>query len=176
MVGTGILSNNMRPALPKVKRHSGGWQSTVTFTIYTNFYPVTDLELITEFDLLPNCARFPWNISNGCGMPTEKAYSSGHLVLSHFGTCMYSNVETNLSWTCLVSGLLSLEPPYFCFALLLLFFRIGRLVSLVENRSHGGIQLWCLSVYEVLSSSALVRKWCHPAVMTYLRGCHSLPW
>ena len=25
------------------------------------------------------------------------AYSSGHLVLSHFGTCMCSNVETNLS-------------------------------------------------------------------------------
>ena len=30
-------------------------------------------------------------------MPTEDAYSSGHLVLSHFGTCMCSNVETNLS-------------------------------------------------------------------------------
>ena len=39
------------------------------------------------------------------GMPTEDAYSSGHLVLSHFGTCTCSNVETNLSWTCLVSGL-----------------------------------------------------------------------
>ena len=50
-------------------------------------------------------------------MPTEDAYSSGHLalshfvtcmcsnVVSHFGTCMCSNVETNLSWTCLVSGL-----------------------------------------------------------------------
>ena len=28
---------------------------------------------------------------------SEDAYSSGHLVLSHFGTCMCSNVETNLS-------------------------------------------------------------------------------
>ena len=44
-------------------------------------------------------------------MPTEDAYSSGHLVLSHFGTCMCSNVETNLSWTCLVSGLLNFEYP-----------------------------------------------------------------
>ena len=46
------------------------------------------------------------------------AYSSGHLVLSHFGTCMCSNVETNLSWTCLVSGLLNFEHPsllLFCF-------------------------------------------------------------
>ena len=41
--------------------------------------------------------------------PIEDAYSSGHLVLSHFGTCMCSNVKTNLSWTCLNSGLLSFE-------------------------------------------------------------------
>ena len=44
-------------------------------------------------------------------MLTEDAYSSGHLVLSHFGTCMCSYVETNLSWTCLVSGLLNFEHP-----------------------------------------------------------------
>ena len=44
-------------------------------------------------------------------MPTEDAYSSGHLVLSHFGTCKCSIVETNISWTCLVSGLLSFEHP-----------------------------------------------------------------
>ena len=59
-------------------------------------------------------------------MPTEDAYSSGHLVLSHFGTCMCSNVETNLSWTCLVSGLLNFEHPsvlLFCFAFFL--FSIG---------------------------------------------------
>ena len=42
---------------------------------------------------------------------TGDADSSGHLVLSHFGTCMCSNVETNLSWTCLVSGLLNFEHP-----------------------------------------------------------------
>ena len=42
---------------------------------------------------------------------TGDAYSSGHLVLSHFGTCMCSNVETNLSLTCLVSGLLNFEHP-----------------------------------------------------------------
>ena len=40
-------------------------------------------------------------------MPTEDAYSSGRLVLSHFGTCMCS--KTNRSWTCLVSGLLNFE-------------------------------------------------------------------
>ena len=43
-----------------------------------------------------------------------------HLVLSHFGTYMCSYVETNLSWTCLVSGLLKFEHPsvlLFCFIL-----------------------------------------------------------
>ena len=60
----------------------------------------------------------PWYM-HGCGMQTEDAYSSGHLVLSHFGTCMCSNVETNLSWTCLVSGPLNFEHPsvlLFCLA------------------------------------------------------------
>ena len=61
----------------------------------------------SEYDL----KNFPWNIFNGCGMPIEDAYSSGHLVLSHYGTCKCSNVETNVSWTCLVSGLLSFEHP-----------------------------------------------------------------
>ena len=73
------------------------------------FLTITDLHLITEFDFLPYFARFPQNICNGCD--TEDAYSSGHLVLSHFGTCMCSNVETNLSWTCLVSGLVNFEHP-----------------------------------------------------------------
>ena len=45
-------------------------------------------------------------------------YSSGHLVLSHFGICMCSNVETGLSWTCLVSDFwISNIPRYFSFAL-----------------------------------------------------------
>ena len=55
--------------------------------------------------------RFQQNISNGCGMPAGDADSSGHLVLSHFGACKCSNVETNISLTCLVSGLLSFEHP-----------------------------------------------------------------
>ena len=42
-------------------------------------------------------------------MPTEVAYSSGHLVQYRFGTFKCSNFETNLSWTCLLSGLLSFE-------------------------------------------------------------------
>ena len=69
----------------------------------------------------------------GCGMPTGTAYSSGHLVLSHFGTCMCSNVETNLSWTCLVSGLLNFEhPSVLLFCLILIRFR-NYIYMLVDN-------------------------------------------
>ena len=39
------------------------------------FDPITDLDLITEFDLLTNCERFPWNICDGRSVPTEDAYS-----------------------------------------------------------------------------------------------------
>ena len=50
-------------------------------------------------------------------MPTEDAYSSGHLVLSHFGTCMCSYVETNLSWVVLSPDFWILNiPRYFSFA------------------------------------------------------------
>ena len=34
---------------------------------YTNFWPFTDLDLITEFDFLPIRVRFPKNICNGYG-------------------------------------------------------------------------------------------------------------
>ena len=35
-------------------------------------------------------------------MPTEDAYISGHLVLSHLGNCKCANGEANLSWTCVL--------------------------------------------------------------------------
>ena len=78
--------------------------------------------LLIEFDITDY--RFPWVICNGCGIPTGYTYSSGHLVLSHFGTCMCSNVETSLSWACLVSRLLSFEHPsvlLFCFPMVMHF-------------------------------------------------------
>ena len=39
------------------------------------------------------------------------------IILSYFGTCKCSNVQTNLSWTCFVFGLLSFKHP-FCFTLI----------------------------------------------------------
>ena len=42
--------------------HSGWWPHTLTPSIdrtLHQFLTITDLDLITEFDFLPNCARFP---------------------------------------------------------------------------------------------------------------------
>ena len=50
------------PPLPKVTRHSGWWPHSVTPFIdktLHEFLTVTDLDFITEFDFLPNRARFP---------------------------------------------------------------------------------------------------------------------
>ena len=83
------------------------WHSTIR---YTSLWHTSLIWLLTDSDVITGY-RFQKGICNGCGMPRGDSYSSGHLVLSHFGTCMCSNVETNLSWTCLVSGLLSFEHP-----------------------------------------------------------------
>ena len=58
------------------------------------FDPITDLDLITKFDFYLIARGFHRTFATD-------AYSSGHLVLSHFETCKCSYVETNLSWTCL---------------------------------------------------------------------------
>ena len=71
------------------------WDHWHSIIHYTSLLHLSLTWLFTEFDVITEY-RFPYGICNGCGMPTGDAYSSGHLVLSHFGTCICSNVETNL--------------------------------------------------------------------------------
>ena len=86
---------------------------------YTNFWPYYWSGHYYRIWLLPSCERFPLNICNGCGMTTEDAYSSGHLVLSHFGTLGLASVlmlrpispELVLFPDFWVSNI----PGYFCF-------------------------------------------------------------
>ena len=92
-----------------------------------------------------------YGLCNGCDLPTEDAYSFGHLLLSlHFGTRMCSNVETNLSWTCLVPGLLSFEHSsvlLFCFVNRLhrfcmrIFSQRGTLLVLLQPTTRPGSYL-----------------------------------
>ena len=75
---------------------------------YTNFWPLLIWTLLPNLTFYLIVQGFHRTYATGAAC---HAYSSGHLVLSHFGTCMCSNVETNLSWTCLVCGLLNFEHP-----------------------------------------------------------------
>ena len=68
MVGTGILPNNMRSPSPIC--YTPCWRMTLySDTLHwrdiTPIFPFIDLDLITEFDFLLNCVRFPQNISKG---------------------------------------------------------------------------------------------------------------
>ena len=62
-VGTGILSNNMRSPSPEC--YPTFWMMTIYSDVLhwsgitPIFDPITDLDLTTEFDFLPNCERFP---------------------------------------------------------------------------------------------------------------------
>ena len=63
MVGMGILSNNMRSPSPEC--YTTFWMMTIySDTLHWSgitpiLDPITDLDLITEFDFLPNWERFP---------------------------------------------------------------------------------------------------------------------
>ena len=78
---------------------------------YTNFWPLLIWTLLPNLTFYLIVQGLHRTYATGAACQQRTLYSSGHLVLSHFGTCMCSNVETNLSWTCLVSGLLSFEHP-----------------------------------------------------------------
>ena len=108
MVGTGISSDIMKSPSPEC--YTSFWRMTIySDTLHSDITPIlTPLLNWTLYRslLLPNWARIEDNICNGCGMPTENAYSFGYLVMSHIWTCMCSNVE---SLTCLDSGLLSFK-------------------------------------------------------------------
>ena len=98
-------------------------------------------------------------------MPTEDAYSSGHLVLSHFGTCMCSNVETNLSWTCLVSGLLNFEHPsvllfcFFSFIIFFLLFSFSPLFILFYLSTYSIFHFHLMQIYIFASSPYTSNFW-----------------
>ena len=76
---------------------------------------------------------------NGCGWPTEDTYSSGHLVLSHFGACISSNVETILSWTCHVYGPFGFRTPFgtsFLLLIVILIFSLHGILILLHKCSN----------------------------------------
>ena len=95
-------------------------------------------------------------------MPTEDAYSSRHVALSHFETCNCFNVESYLSWTCLVSSLLIFEHPsvlLFCFLK-----RCATCIIFIENYFHLENLTRRILLYKVFGGVFYVRRWrgfCH---------------
>ena len=105
----------------------GRWPYTVTPSIDQTLHQFLTLLLIST--LLPNLTFYLivkvfhkiFATGAACQQSTLSLNSSEHLVLCYFRTCMSSHVETNLSWTCLVPGLLSFEHQLvllFCFVCL----------------------------------------------------------
>ena len=126
------------PHLPNVTRHSGWWTHTVTPSIdrtLHQFLTITDLDLITEFDFFT--LLYKVSIEH---MQQVRHANRGRLLLRTpdpvpFWTCMCSNVETNLSWTCLVSGLYNFEHPS------VLLFCLVRKRSCETNENGHGISI-----------------------------------
>ena len=110
------------------------------------FYSLLDLDRITEFDFLPNCVRVSmehlqrvWHANRGCFL----LWTPGPV---HFGICMCSNVETNLSRTCLASGLSNI-PRYFCFAQSWQG-SLKHVLALIKARMYSEFTGGCITRYE----------------------------
>ena len=115
MVGTGILSNNMRSRSPEC--YTTFWMMTVySDTLNWSctapiFDPITDLDLITEYDFFTYLREVSieqlqrvWHANRGRLL----LWTPGSVPLWDLQVFY---VETNLFWTCLVSGILSFENP-----------------------------------------------------------------
>ena len=91
IVSSEVLWSIRRSSVPRSRMlHDipGAWQYTVTAFIRSdNSITLTrDLViLLPTLTLLPHIERFRLNIYNGCDLPKEDAYRSGHLSLSHLG-------------------------------------------------------------------------------------------
>ena len=120
------------------------WHSIIHYTSlslpFSLITPVNDTFpptwLLPTLTLLLNIG-FHRTSATGVACRQGTLSSSGHPVLSHFGTCICSNVETNLSWNCLVSGRLNFEHPsvlFFCFAFIFKLYTVAQVISCTRCR------------------------------------------
>ena len=95
------------PPLPNITWHSGTWPYTMTHSIDQTLHQFTNLlpnwTLLPILTLLPNFGGFHRTLQR------VRLANRGRLLLRTpgpvpFGTCICSNVETILSWTCHVYG------------------------------------------------------------------------
>ena len=72
---------------------------------------ITELDLITDFDLITKFREASIEHCNGCDKPTEDAYFSGHLVLSHLGLAFVLMLRPFFPELVMSTDLLSFEYP-----------------------------------------------------------------
>ena len=173
MVVTGILSNDMKSPLYSWMLHDileddhRQWHSPDITSIrhYTNFWPCYWSGPYYQIWIL----SFLREVSiDRCGIPTEEAYSSGHLVLSHFGTCKCSNGETNLSEFVLFPEFwVSNIPRYFCFASSVTVWTYSRSAknAMLARITKGSFQKW----YNRSHNLYIRSRW---SLTTVLPGIH----
>ena len=110
-----------RPPFPNVTWHSGTWPCTMTPSIdqhYTNLQTYYRTGLNYRFWPYYQLLELSIEHCNGCGYPTEDAYSSGHLVLSHLGLAFVLMLRPFFPELVMSTDLLSFEHPsvlLFCF-------------------------------------------------------------
>ena len=107
MVDMGISSKIMKSPLPDATWHSGTWPYTMTPSIDQTLHQFENLlsnrTLLPILTFLPNSGGFHRTLQR------VRLANRGRLLLRTpgpvpFGTCICSNVETILSWTCHVYG------------------------------------------------------------------------
>ena len=122
MVDMGISSNIMKSPSPKC--YMTFWDmvfysDTLNWSNITPILePITELDLITNFDLITKFREVSIEHCNGCGYPTEDAYSSRHLVLSYLGLAFVLMLRQFFPELVMSTDLLSFEHPsvlLFCF-------------------------------------------------------------
>ena len=91
MVGTGILSNNMWSPSPEC--YTTFWMTIYSDTLHWSgitpiFYPITDLDLITKFDILPNARGF-------------------HRICATGAACQHGTLNPPDTWSCPTLGFAS---------------------------------------------------------------------
>ena len=97
--------------LTNVKWHSDPWPTVTSQPIWLSTNFMTFIPSLT----FANYEWFPWSICNGCGIPAENAYPSGHLVASpHCGTFLCSNCWDQILRACHVfTRLLTSNTPWY---------------------------------------------------------------
>ena len=153
MVGTGILQNSMKSPLSwmlhDILDHDHIQWHPQLIGHYTNFWPLLIWTLLPNLTFYLIVQGFHRTYATDAACQQRTLTPPDTWSCPTLGLACVSNVETNLSWTCLVSGLLSFEHP----SVLLFCCRIG--VYAIRLRTVSSP----LSLNKVGSTNFFHEKW-----------------